>query len=1229
MLRLAQPIAILSWALSIPLLARILPGSVHPKAQSRYDQGPVDPAFKIGYITLTLNPSASQQAMLDQLLEQQQDRSSVNYHRWLTPEQFGDRFGLSRSDYNEVVSWIEAQGLHVENIARARNWVSFSGSARQVQRAFHTEIHRYVVDGETHYANATELRIPAVLQDLVNGVRGLDDFWNKPSRVFPQFTTPAGLNQLAPDDWATIYDVAPLYNMGVDGTGQRVAIVGRSDFNRAFLDSFRQIFALGTANLEMHLVGPDPGITNAAGEAALDVEWAGAIARNATVVYVYANNFNDAAQAAVDQNLAPVMSESFGTCEFLGAPGYRSTAQQANAQGITWLASSGDSGGADCDPHGFFGTSGNSTNAVSGPAVSMPASFPEVTAVGGTQFNEAGGQYWSSSNNAHGGSAISYIPEVVWNETGAGGLLASGGGASIYFPKPAWQVAPGVPADNARDVPDVSFSAAGNHDPYMVVNANGQRATGGTSASSPAFAGVVALLNQYVVSQGMQGTPGLGNINPQLYRLARINPGIFHDIVQGNNMVPCVALSPGCANGTIGFNAAPGYDLATGLGSIDVYKLVTGWNTATIGSTTTLSANPASITLGDTIQLTATVASAVGTPTGTITFTTGRTVLGIATLVNLGGAAMATLTVAGPRLPVGSTSMVAAYSGDSDFNGSTGSAVVHVAARSSGSGVVVSITPNPAHGGQFVKVSLTEENGAGTTITGWTINGVDNFFRFATDFGSNTLPALGTLSAAFSTAAGLSIGATRLYVFTGVDADGRKWTQQYTLTLIAPLGVPGIVLSSAPATVRQNPAADTSCQWSQQLLLQEKTGLEVQLTRLLAGGVDWTGRMQQLFGTTRLAALGSLQAQVCWAGSSPPAPSVDFEVDGVDQTGDPVTATVTASFAGPASNPGTFSVSKNALALTIPGAGFATDSTLTLNLTGTSPSVTVFPSNQSTAWLTHASITTATPGSTTVLVEASSAVLASGVYNATLVFQATNSIPQVIEVPVVFTVGATSAAMSIGGVTNGASFQQATAPGMILSVFGTGLAPSTQVASSLPLPQTMAGVSATINGIPAPLYYVSSGQLNIQIPYQVGAGAAVLGVNNNGQLASSIFTVSPTAPGVFADASRALVPTSSGRRGDILILFLTGEGEVTPPLATGTSPFFATPLGLLPQPGLPLGVTVGGVAATVVFAGIPPGLAGVTQVNFVIPNGVLPGIQPLVVTVGGVPSAAANLTVTP
>jgi len=1185
----------------------VLPDSVHPKAQPQYDAGPVDPSLKIGYITLLLKPSPGQQATLEQLLVEQQDRSSPNYHRWLTPEQFGDRFGLSASDYAAAVSWIESQGLHVEDLASARNWVAFSGSATQVSNAFQTEIHRFLVNGETHFANATALRIPAALDGVINGVRGLNDFWKRPGPK-PEFTTSSGLHQLAPGDWATIYDVTPLYNMGIDGTGQRLVILGRSDMDQSYIDSFRGMFGLSPSQIEIHLIGPDPGVTNAAGEAALDLEWSGAIARNATIVYVYSNNFFDAAQAAVDQNLAPVMSLSFGTCEPDGVPGNRVIAQQANAQGITWLASSGDSGPAGCDPHGIFGSTQGGVASL-GLAVSIPASFPEVTAMGGTEFNEGSGQYWQSTNSANGGSAISYIPEMAWNDTPAGGgLLASGGGASIDFPKPAWQAGPGVPDDNARDVPDVSFNASGDHDGYMVVNANGQVVTGGTSASSPSFAGVIALLNQYVVTHGFQTQPGLGNINPDLYRLAQTTTNIFHDIIQGNNIVPCAQGSPDCVTGSYGFTAAPGYDLATGLGSIDVANLVTAWPAS--NNQIVLTASPASITLGDTVQLTATIFPLLKAiplvvlpgqtaPTGTVTFSTGTTILGSASVVNVAGSGMATLTVTGPVLPSGTTTVVATYSGDSNFNGAAGSVAVQVASPSTGSSVLISIAPNPAHAGQSVRLSLTEENGVGTTITGWTINGSDRSSLIVPDFGSASLPAYGTVSTSFATTPSPTIPAVRLYQFTGTDANGRTWSEQYTLTLVG-TSAQDLVLSSASGTCPQ-------------LLLEEQNGLEVQLTRFLVDGQDMTNQIQTLFGTTRMAPFGALQATICGAGSN-------FEVDGTTQIGEPVEATL--SYQGPSSGSGTPAVS-GTVTLSVPGgSGSSAQATITANLTGSNPTVSVFPSNQTTSWLTAAI------AAQQVSLVASSAGLANGVYNATLILQATNATPQLIEIPVVFEIGPSSA-LTIGGVSNGASFQPAFAPGMILSVFGTELAPSTQSAAALPLPLALAGASASVNGVPAPLYYVSSGQLNIQIPYETGAGPAVLGVNNNGQVASYVFTAAPSAPGIFTDASGALIPFSSGKPGDTLTLFITGDGDVLPALATGASPFTYTPLALLPQPRLPLSVSVGGVTAAIAFAGIPPGLAGVTQVNFVIPLNVSPGPQPVVVTVGGVASNTGNLTVMP
>src|ERR1017187_7309860 len=692
----------------------ILPGSVRSKARLSDDQGPADPSLQIPFITLSMKPSAAQQADLDRLLEEQRDRSSSKYHQWLRPEQFGDRFGLTSGDYAAVTAWLESHGLHMEYVARARNWVAFSGAAHDVERAFHTQIHRYLVDGQAHFANSTAVSIPAALAGIASGIRGLDDFWRVAPAPFPDNTTASGVNQLAPDDWATIYDVSPLYAMGIDGTGQRIGILGGSDMDQSYINTFRSQFGLPPTTVEQHLVGPDPGITASANEAALDVEWSGAIARRATIVYIYSANFNTAAQGAVDQNLATVLSESLSSCEPEAAAGNRLMAQQANAQGITWMASSDDSGPAGCDAHGFFGTTGNATTVSDGPAVGIPASYPEVTAVGGTEFNEAGGHYWNSSNTANSASAISYIPEMVRNETGAGGLLASGGGPSIFFSTPPWQAGPGVPADNARDVPDISFSAAGNHDPYMVVNSNGQRATGGTSASSPSFAGVVALLNHYLVSSGVQSQPGLGNINPELYRLARTTTNVFHDITQGNNFVPCAAGSPGCVNGSMGYAASPGYDLATGLGSLDVYNFVTQWNTTAAGTTISLAASPSSITFGNPVQLIAPVTPVAGSgtvPSGTVAFSTGRTLLGIGPIVNAGGVALATLTVTGSVLPVGSARITAAYSGDSNFNSSTGSTTVSVAPGATGSYVSVNISPNPAHEGEVIRGTLTGEAG--------------------------------------------------------------------------------------------------------------------------------------------------------------------------------------------------------------------------------------------------------------------------------------------------------------------------------------------------------------------------------------------------------------------------------------------------------------------------------------------------------------------------------------
>jgi uncharacterized protein (TIGR03437 family) len=234
-----------------------------------------------------------------------------------------------------------------------------------------------------------------------------------------------------------------------------------------------------------------------------------------------------------------------------------------------------------------------------------------------------------------------------------------------------------------------------------------------------------------------------------------------------------------------------------------------------------------------------------------------------------------------------------------------------------------------------------------------------------------------------------------------------------------------------------------------------------------------------------------------------------------------------------------------------------------------------------------------------------------------------------LQVPLV---GGPEQFVAIDAVDNGASFQPVAAPGMILSVFGTGLNNSSTpsgAAQSVPLPLTLVGSSATIDGVAAPYYYASNGQINVQVPYETAPGDAVLTVTGYaGQASNFAFTVTPAAPGIFVDAANgATVPSESGSPGQEVLLFITGEGLVTPALATGASPAPGTPIDQLPKPKLPVSVTVANLPAQIVFMGIVPGIAGATQINYIIPANAPKGVQPVVVTVGGAASPPAFITV--
>ena len=1226
-----------------PNVATPLVGQVHLLAKAAYDQGVADPSMPLSYITLLLKPDPSISAFLDDL----QIPSSPSYHRWITPAQFGDRFGLTRADMAKVVAWLESQGLQVDDVAQGRHWVTFSGTAAVVGRALHTAIHRYRVDGKLHFANSTEPRIPAALAPVVAGFGGLHDFGPEPlvilSPVQPQMPAPsrnispdyntATNHYLAPDDFATIYDVAPLYAAGIDGTGQKIVILGESDVDLTDLRAFRTLFKLPANDPQMVLVGADPGTNGAQIEADLDLEWSAAVARNATIVYVYASSVSVAAEYAVDRNLAPLMSESFGACEQYDSPAFRAVAQQANAQGITWFASSGDAGATDCDRAAL------TPQANLGLTVSHPASIPEITAVGGTSYDDSSGVYWAARNGNTLASALSYIPERAWNDSRTG-FEATGGGASAYFAKPLWQTGPGVPDDGARDLPDVSLAASPVKYAYLIESGGSLLAVGGTSCSSPSFTGIAALMSQYLAASGTQ--PGLGNINPALYRLAQSTTDVFHDITAGDNEEPCSQGSPACVNGLAGYAAGKNYDQTTGLGSVDVYNLVMEWNSGT-ASSTTLAANPGSAGLGDTVRLTAAVSAGSGgtAPTGSVAFVVNGTTAGAASLAASGSTATASINVTGTALAVGNGAVSALYSGDGIFTGSAGSATVSIQApTASGSYIVPFVNPNPvppaANEWPYV-VGLTEIAGVSTTLTGFTVNGVTQTLSAWT---STQIPAHGTVFASLVGLLGQTAPINRTFVFTGVDAGGLKWTQQILVSFSGQTGPafgPAMSVGSASgASVAYDAQADPSCRWYIPLTVQELGGYYMQLSQLTAGGTDMTSQIQPIFGTTRLAPYGSLQGSLCFSAAGSKAVSVSLTGTIEDgYLGGSISAALPApaAFSPPPADSPAMSVSPQTVVMPAPDGSGNSSSAIALGFTGagTGWSTSVSLANSALSWL-KASPATGTGsgiGSGQLTLQASAAGLSAGAYNATVRIDAPNAVPPVIAIPVTLVVGASST-VAITGLQNAFSFQGVFAPGMSMSVYGTNLAPGTQAASKLPLPLTMQGITATINGVSAPLYYVSPGQLNIQVPYEIGAGPAVVAVNNGGQVAAFPLTVTMTAPGLYSSAidNATGLPAASASTGAVLLLFMTGEGDITPFLATGATPSasIANPA-LLPKPRLPVAVTVGGVPATVLFAGIPSGLAGVTQIDIVVPANAPTGAQNVVVTVGGIAAPPVTLTV--
>ena len=587
-----------------------IPGTTHPLAGTAKEIGRAPTSLPMERMLLHLASSPEQEAALAQLLAEQQDPDSPRYHTWLTPAQFGEQFGVSQQDLDNIVGWLQSQGFRVSEIAAGRRAIEFSGTVEQVEAAFHTEIDRYEWNGRQHIANAGDISIPAALAPIVKGIVSMNDFGVRSFHHMipaPQTDFSGGLHGLSPYDFAAIYDLAPLWNAGYDGTGQSIAVIGETDIKLSDVSTFRSTFGLPVNNPVIIVNGNDPGIVSGdETEADLDVEWAGGVAKGATIKFVisastYASDgIALSSQYIVQHATAPVVSLSYGLCEAqagIANSFYSSLWQQAAAQGMAVFVAAGDTGSAGCD-------AANSTMPASqGFGVNGLASTPYNVAVGGTEFNDTASPslYWSASNNAQLASATGYIPEMVWNESSYGvglsgnNLYAGGGGASAVWARPGWQNAPGVPGGTTRLTPDVSLTAA-CHDGYLIEFEGGLYLIGGTSASTPSFAALMAILNQYTQTTN-------GNPNSKLYALASSVPSVVHDVTTGSNAVPCQGGSPGCSTSApstnvgimTGYNAAAGYDLSTGLGSVDVMALAANWSAVPAApAIVSLSPNPMS-----------------------------------------------------------------------------------------------------------------------------------------------------------------------------------------------------------------------------------------------------------------------------------------------------------------------------------------------------------------------------------------------------------------------------------------------------------------------------------------------------------------------------------------------------------------------------------------------------------------------------------------------------------
>jgi hypothetical protein len=880
-----------------------LTGNVSSRARAEFDLGAASPSTQLSHVRLMLSRSSAQEAALNKYLADLQDKSSPNYHKWLTPAQFGKLYGPADSDIAAIVSWLQSQGLRVDGVSSGRTNIAFSGSIAQIERALHTSIHSYQAHGEQFFSNNSNPKIPAALAGVVSGVARLNTIRPRPQHVAnrlgkydpathrlkaaqpfqsrrprAQMTTGSGTISdpymlfMVPGDAATIYDSPNSLNAAfttgtsITGSGVTIGVGGDAVIQGSTVASYRNRF-LGDSNQPIITNVDNTTATGDTDEAYIDTELAGGLAPGATIHFYTASTLDIAIEQMLADNSVDIFTLSFGECELSLTTAENALIsswwQQAATQGIAVTVATGDNGSAGCDDNS------TETSATNGLAVSGYASTPYNIAVGGTDLigllDQSTFTTYVSDPSANSGTnfyrtALQYIPESTWNDStatdgvldanipftdptsGANNINAASGGVSTCstntstdavigtctsgYIKPAWQTGTGVPDSVSdpvnggfRDIPDISLMSGGGGDnaswlvctddvgpnsatPPVNVTADCTDQSdkqfyffgfGGTSTASPAFAGILAMVQQGY-NKGR-----LGQAAKQLYDL--YNGGgagsIFKDITVGNNSVYCASGTPNCqlnvAGGSLfltGYDTTTGYDLATGLGSVDVSQLVANWGTTE--SSVTVTVTPASTTVDTIHPLSVSVAvtdastTPLGIPSGNVSISGGGYIAPkVPATVTLDASGKATFTIPAGSLKAGTDTLTVIYNGDTTdgtYSVGTGTATVTVSKVTSSLTVVPASTTIPPSAALVVTGTVS---GAGPKPTGTvTLTGAGYTSPAATLSGGNysiTIPANS-----------LALGADTLTVNYSGD------NIYNTSTNTAPVSVPGFTLSATP-----------------------------------------------------------------------------------------------------------------------------------------------------------------------------------------------------------------------------------------------------------------------------------------------------------------------------------------------------------------------------------------------------------------------------------------------